>query len=105
MGKHRVAQAMRTEGLRAKPAHNVKATTHLNHSLPVAPNLLQQDFTVTALNQKWVSDITYLWTAEGWLYLAVVLDFYSRLVDWAMGERMTHALCVRHLPWPCGGAR
>ena len=93
VGKHRVARVMRTEGLRAKAARKYKATTNSNHSLPVAPNLLQQDFTATAPNRKWVSDITYLWTDEGWLYLAVVLDLYSRrVVGWAMSERMTASL-------------
>ena len=59
----------------------------------LAPNLLQQDFTAEAANQKWVSDITYIWTEEGWLYLAVVLDLYSRrVVGWAMSERMTASL-------------
>jgi len=59
----------------------------------VAPNLLQQDFTATAPNQKYVSDITYLWTDEGWLYLATVIDLYSRrVVGWSMSERMTAQL-------------
>lgn len=59
----------------------------------MAPNLLQQDFNADAPNQKWVGDITYLWTDEGWLYLAVMLDLYSRkVVGWAMSERMTAAL-------------
>ena len=93
VGKNRVARVMRTEQLRAKAARKYKATTHSNHSLPVAPNLLEQDFTATAPNQKWVSDITYIATDEGWLYLAVVLDLYSRLVvGWAMAERMTAKL-------------
>jgi len=81
---------MRRQGLRAKAAKKFKATTNSKHSLPVAPNLLQQNFTATAPNQKYVSDITYLWTDEGWLYLATVIDLYSRLVvGWAMSERMT----------------
>ena len=80
MGKNRVARVMQTEGLRAKAARKYKATTNSNHKLPVAPNLLEQNFTATAPNQKWVSDITYVATDEGWLYVAVVLDLYSRLV-------------------------
>jgi transposase InsO family protein len=93
VGKNRVAHLMRSEGLRAKAAHKYKATTNSNHSLPVAPNLLEQDFSATAPNQKWVSDITYIATDEGWLYLAVVLDLHSRLVvGWAMSERMTAKL-------------
>lgn len=93
VGKNRVARLMRAEHLRAKAARKYKATTNSNHGLPVAPNLLEQDFNAEAPNQKWVSDITYVWTEEGWLYVAVVLDLYSRLVvGWAMGERMTAKL-------------
>jgi len=88
-----VAASLRRQGLRAKAARKFKATTDSAHQLPVAPNLLQQDFTATAPNQKYVGDITYLWTDEGWLYLAVVIDLYSRLVvGWAMSERMTAQL-------------
>jgi len=85
-----VAASMKRQGLRARAAKKFKATTNSTHTLPVAPNLLEQDFGATAPNQKWVGDITYLWTEEGWLYLAVVIDLYSRLVvGWAMAERMT----------------
>lgn len=91
--RNRVAKIMRENGLRAKAARKYKATTNSNHSLPVAPNLLKQDFSAQAPDQKWVSDITYIWTDEGWLYLAVVLDLYSRrVIGWAMAERMTSAL-------------
>jgi putative transposase len=93
VGKNRVASVMQAERLRAKAARKYKATTNSNHNLPVAPNLLEQDFTAAAPNCKWVSDITYIATDEGWLYLAVVLDLYSRLVvGWAMSERMTAQL-------------
>jgi transposase InsO family protein len=85
-----VAASQQRQGLRAKAAKKFKATTNSKHDLPVAPNRLQQDFTAQAANQKWVGDITYLWTDEGWLYLAVVIDLYSRrVVGWAMSERMT----------------
>jgi len=85
-----VAASQQRQRLRAKAAKKFKATTHSNHNLPVAPNLLQQNFTAQATNQKWVGDITYLWTDEGWLYLAVVIDLYARrVVGWAMAERMT----------------
>jgi transposase InsO family protein len=92
-GRHQVAQSLRRQGLRAKGARKYKATTYSKHSLPVAPNLLAQDFSADRPNQKWVSDITYIATDEGWLYLAVVLDLYSRLVvGWSMSERMTSTL-------------
>jgi transposase InsO family protein len=84
-----VAKSMRRQGLRAKAAKRFKATTDSNHELPVAPNLLGQDFSAQRPDQKWVGDITYLWTDEGWLYLAVVLDLFSRkVIGWAMSERM-----------------
>lgn len=95
IGRHRVARIMRLHGWRAKAAKKFKATTNSNHKLPVAPNLLQQNFTASRPNEKWVSDITYIWTEEGWLYLAVVMDLYSRMVvGWAMSERMTSKLVI-----------
>ncbi len=93
VGRHRVARLMRAQGLRAKAAKKFKATTNSNHRLPVAPNLLLQNFSAHRPNEKWVSDITYVWTEEGWLYVAVVLDLYSRMiVGWSVSERMTTEL-------------
>lgn len=95
IGRHRVARIMRANGWRAKAARKFKATTNSNHKLPVAPNLLQQNFSASRPNEKWVSDITYIWTEEGWLYLAVVMDLYSRMVvGWSMSERMTSQLVI-----------
>lgn len=88
-----VAKSLQRQGLRAKAARKFKATTQSRHNLPVADNLLAQDFSASAPNQKWAGDITYLWTDEGWLYLAVVLDLYSRrVIGWAMSECMTAQL-------------
>lgn len=85
-----ISASLKRQGLRAKAAKKFKATTHSQHTLPVSPNLLEQDFTANAPNEKWVGDITYLWTDEGWLYLAVILDLYSRkVIGWSMSERMT----------------
>lgn len=93
VGKNRVANIMRKNEWRAKRAKKFKATTNSCHNLPVAPNMLEQNFEAEQPDQKWVSDITYVWTNEGWLYLAVVLDLYSRMVvGWAMSERMTATL-------------
>ena len=93
-----VANSLRRQGLRAKAARKFKATTDSRHDLPVAENLLKQDFSATRPNAKWVSDITYLWTDEGWMYLAIVMDLYSRrVVGWAMSERMTTQLVVNAL--------
>jgi putative transposase len=95
VSKHRVARIMRENGWRAKAAKKFKATTNSNHQLPVAPNLLQQNFFAYKPNETWVSDITYCWTEAGWLYLAVVMDLYSRkIVGWAMSERMTKKLVI-----------
>ena len=92
-GRHRIAKIMRHNGWRAKAARKYKATTNSKHSLPVAPNLLGQDFSADKPDQKWVSDITYVWTDEGWLYLAVVLELYSRrVIGWAIDGRMTATL-------------
>ena len=92
-GRRQVAESLRRQGLRAKAARKFKATTNSNHSLPVAENLLQQDFTAPGRDQVWVGDITYIDTAEGWLYLAAVLDLYSRkIVGWSMSDRMTAVL-------------
>jgi transposase InsO family protein len=89
-GHNQVAASLRRQGLRARAARKFKATTNSNHTLPVAENLLDQDFTAEHRDEKWVSDITYVWTDEGWLYLAVVLDLYSRkVIGWSISERMT----------------
>lgn len=88
-----IADSMRRQNLIPKAARKFKVTTDSNHKLPVAPNLLDRDFSASAPNQKWVSDITYLMTSEGWLYLAVIIDLYSRtVVGWSMSERMTSSL-------------
>jgi len=88
-----IAKSLQRQGLRAKAAKKFKVTTDSSHARPVAPNLLEQDFTTTAANQKWCGDITYLWTEEGWLYLATVIDLYSRkVVGWSMSPRMTASL-------------
>jgi len=72
-----------------------KATTDSNHSLPVAPNLLKKDFTADKPLQRWVGDISYIATEEGWLYLAAIIDLYSRkVVGWALGARMTKQLVI-----------
>jgi transposase InsO family protein len=92
-GKKRVARLMRERGLSAKPRKHRTRTTDSQHEQPVAPNLLNREFTATEPNTKWVADITAIWTSEGWLYLSVVLDIYSRLVvGWAMDAHRDEAL-------------
>lgn len=88
-----VARIMRAAGIRAKTVRRFKATTDSAHPHPVAENILAQDFCAPAPNERGVSDITYIWTEEGWLYLAAVLDLFSRaIVGWAMHSRMTAKL-------------
>jgi transposase InsO family protein len=92
----RVARLMRQNGLKSCRVKRYKVTTNSNHGLPVAPNVLNRAFTAEQPNTKWVSDITYVPTREGWMYLAVVLDLFSRrVVGWAMDERMTRQLVIR----------
>lgn len=94
-GKHRVARLMKSLKLQPKTKKKFKATTNSKHKFPVHSNHLQRDFTPRQVNQSWVSDITYIATNEGWLYLAVVMDLYSRqIVGWAMDNRMTDMLVI-----------
>ncbi|MGF6695841.1 putative transposase [Paraburkholderia sp. MM5496-R1] len=89
VGKERVRKLMAQHGIRARHKRKYIATTNSNHDLPVAPNLLERNFTATAPNQVWTSDITYLATAEGWVYLAVIIDLFSRqVVGWSMQPHM-----------------
>jgi len=95
-GDNRIARLMRINGIAAKTRRRFKATTNSRHCLPVSPNLLNRHFTADGPNKVWTSDITYVWTEEGWLYLAVVLDVFSRqIVGWSMGERIDTALALR----------
>lgn len=97
--KQRVERLMRLHGIcgRCKRRHRVQ-TTHSQHGWPVAENLLNQQFAATQPNQKWASDITYIPTAQGWLYLAVIIDLFSRkIVGWAMETTMTAELVKRAL--------
>ena len=96
--ENRVARLMRLRGLRAKQERTFKTTTKRNNKDPVAPNLLDRAFEAAGPNEKWLVDITYVRTEEGWLYLAVVLDLFSRrIVGWAMASRIRSDLTKRAL--------
>ena len=96
--RHRVARLMRGNGLSPKRKQKFKKTTDSQHNKAVASNLLDQNFSAEAPNEKWAADISYIWTAQGWLYLAVMLDLYSRRgIGWAVGARMTSDLPLRAL--------
>ena len=96
VGKRRVQRTMQQHGIKARGKRRFRVcTTDSRHGLPVAPNLLDRNFTVTAPNSVWVGDITYIPTREGWLYLATVLDLFSRrIVGWSMHREMTAELAI-----------
>jgi putative transposase len=98
VGRHRVARLMSEQKLRARPRRKFVKTTESNHGLPTPPNLLDRKFTVEEPDRVWAADVTYLPTLEGWLYLAVVLDLFSRLVvGWALSEHNDEALTLAAL--------
>ena len=94
-GKERVRRMTKACGLRARGKRRFKATTNSAHDLPIAPNLLARNFAVDTPNRVWTGGITYIWTEEGWLYLAVVIELFNRqVVSFAMGQRMTRTLVI-----------
>ncbi len=103
VGRARVARLMRQHGLAASPPKRFRKTTDSAHAHPTAPNILQRDFTADAPNRVWTADITYVWTREGWLYLAVVLDLFSRrVVGWATAEHLRVELALAALEMALG---
>lgn len=95
IGRHRVARLMRENGLKGRQKTRFKKTTDSDHGGHVAPNILDQDFSADGPDQKWGVDISYVWTAEGWLYLAIVLDLFSRrIVGWSVSDRMKRGLAM-----------
>jgi len=98
VGHRRVGRIMRRNSISVVRTHKYKVTTDSNHKFNIAPNLLNRNFSADQPNQKWVVDISYIWTREGWLYLAVVLDLYSRrVIGWAVSNRMKKDLAIRAL--------
>lgn len=96
VGHNRVAKLMRMDGLEPKRQRRYRVTTDSNHDHAVAPNILDRQFDVSSPNTRWAGDITYVWTRAGWLYLAVILDLFSRrVVGWATNDRIDGVL-VRH---------
>jgi putative transposase len=91
-----VGRLMRQNAICVVRSRKFKATTDSDHTFNIAPNLLQQDFAASQPNQKWAGDITYVWTREGWVYLAVILDLHSRrVIGWAISNRMKKDLAIR----------
>ena len=98
VGQRRVGRLMRENGLCAVRTRKYKVTTDSAHSFNIAPNLLDRDFYAEGPNQKWAGDISYIWTAEGWLYLAVILDLHSRrVIGWAVSDRLKQDLAIKAL--------
>ena len=98
IGRHRVARLMRDNGLKALQKRRYIQTTDSAHGGPVAANILDQDFSASQPDQKWGVDISYVWTAEGWLYLAIALDLFSRrIVGWETSDRMKKDLAINAL--------
>jgi putative transposase len=98
VGRRRTARLMRENGLKARQTRRFKRTTDSHHAFPVAPNLLEQNFSAERPNQKWAADISYVWTCEGWLYLAVILDLFARrVVGWAVSDRLHRELALEAL--------
>jgi len=95
VGKKRVARLMRAKGLAARRKRRFRKTTDSNHPDPIAPNVLERNFDVALPNTAWVTDVTYIWTHEGWLYLAAILDLFSRrVVGWAASANNDRALAL-----------
>ena len=98
MSEKTVARIMKELGLRSRTVKKYKATTDSKHNLPVHENVLNQQFTAQAPNQVWMADITYVPTGEGWLYVASVMDLYTRkIVGWHAGDRLTKELVLQAL--------
>jgi putative transposase len=98
VGERRIGRLMKINGIRPIRTRRHKVTTDSQHRLGVAANLLDGDFLASLPNQKWAGDISYIWTTEGWLYLAVVIDLFSRrVVGWAVSDRMKKDLAIRAL--------
>jgi putative transposase len=95
VGRRRVARLMRELGLQGVMPRKFRVTTDSDHEHPIAKNVLDRDFEAQRPNQKWVTDITYIWTSAGWLYLSTVMDLYSRrIVGWSMADHMRTELCL-----------
>jgi putative transposase len=98
VGRRRTARLMRENGLKAWQKRRFKRTTDSHHAWPVAPNLIEQNFSAERPNQKWNADISYVWTSEGWLYLAIILDLFARrVVGWAVSDRLHKELALEAL--------
>lgn len=103
IGRYRVRMLMRALQLKVKRKRKFRITTNSKHNLPVAENILDRQFNPAKKNQVWASDVTYVWTCEGWLYLAIVIDLHSRrVVGWCIDKRQTTSLVMRAMVMAIG---
>ncbi len=104
VGRYKARRIMAALNLKARYPKRFKVTTDSNHNETISPNLLDRKFNVDKPNQVWATDITYVWTLEGWVYIAVVVDLFSRqIVGWAIDDNMRTSLCVNALQIPTRG--
>ena len=103
IGRRRIGRLMRELGLHGVTPRKFRVTTDFDHKHPIAEKVLALNFEASLPNEKWTTDITFVWTAEGWLYLAVVMDLYSRqIVGWATADHMEMSLCLDALAMALG---
>ena len=96
--RNRIARIMQKNNIRSKTKKRFKITTKSKHNYPIAQNIINQDFTAKKLNEKWLSDITYIQTVGGWLYFSAIMGLYSRkIVGWSLGERLTREITIKAL--------
>jgi putative transposase len=106
VSRKRVARLMKERDLRGKRRRRFRVTTQSEHALPIAKNVVARDFSSKRTNEKWVGDITYVWTREGWLYLAILIDLFSRrVVGWSMSDTLATELPMRALTMALEGRR
>lgn len=97
-GRFKVRRLMAKQGLIARYPRRFRVTTDSNHSEPIAPNILERQFEVHKPNKVWTTDVTYIWTLQGWMYLAVVMDLFNReIVGWSVDDHMKTSLCINAL--------
>jgi len=103
VGRNRVARLMRENGICVRTKRRFRRTTDSNHDYPIADNIVNRNFDVKAPDRLWAGDITYLWTSQGWLYLAVILDLFSRrVVGWALADHMRTEMVLSALQMALG---
>jgi putative transposase len=103
VSQNRIARLMRENDIRVRPKRRFRCTTDSNHAFPIAENIVNRNFDVKAADRLWAGDITYIWTLQGWLYLAVILDLFSRrVVGWSLADHMRTEMVLSALQMALG---